>query len=444
MTKKNYDIHCHLLDLSHPNFLALLSRDGLVTESSVKNVIQNLPWYLKILPPGLLSLFKSAVVKNIKNYLKNDAGTYRNLLSVMESPIEYSLLYVDYFLRNKQPIFDIKTSGYSKIILCPLIVDFGYKKSKGTSFYDLPPSKPVANQTLDILNAIYFYYNYEMIPHDSKINRLDVRPKPRDVDKELFEVYPFLGINTQNYDYQSIQSLFNRYFSGYESDSILERKAKLYQNLGTVKVHLDDFINSENDNKFSYLFAGIKLYPPLGFDPWPGNNSEELNKVKLLYSECIRRRLPITVHCSDGGYIADDNSVEFTNPAGKWSKVLSNPDYKDLRINFAHLGSQHNGKTDWQATILNYISYGINKNIYTDISCVTFRPEDYVPLKNIIANPENEQKILFGSDFVINLLWSETSSYNDYLNNLLIKTNPLNDAQKDIICSQNPEKFLFF
>jgi len=48
--------------------------------------------------------------------------------------------------------------------------------------------------------------------------------------------------------------------------------------------------------------------------------------------------------------------------------------------------------------------------------------------------------LLFGSDFLINLLWSP--SYNDYLCNFL-ETPYLTEEQKMAMCATNPERFLF-
>ncbi len=188
---------------------------------------------------------------------------------------------------------------------------------------------------------------------------------------------------------------------------------------------------------YSYLFAGIKLYPPLGFDPWPEDDYPELEKVKYLYSECIRRKLPVTVHCSEGGFITSPLAKQFTDPALKWKKVLDKPEFQDLKINFAHLGSQREGKTDWQKEVISSIS-AIN-NVYTDCSCMTPGKNDYKIISSLI-NKENELKFLFGTDFVINLFWSD--SYNDYLNNF-ISTQYLDDRQKKLMCEINPERFLF-
>jgi predicted TIM-barrel fold metal-dependent hydrolase len=194
---------------------------------------------------------------------------------------------------------------------------------------------------------------------------------------------------------------------------------------------------STDTDYYSYLFAGIKLYPPLGFDPWPSDKRIELDKVKFLYSECIRRKLPITVHCSDGGYKTSPVAQQLTDPSQKWQIVLSRPEYRNLKINFAHLGSQKEGKTDWQQTILANIVR--NRNVYTDCSCLTPLVSDYEIIKKII-DEETESNILFGTDFVINLIWSD--SYNDYLNNF-INSPCLDERQKELISEINPERFMF-
>jgi hypothetical protein len=55
-------------------------------------------------------------------------------------------------------------------------------------------------------------------------------------------------------------------------------------------------------------------------------------------------------------------------------------------------------------------------------------------------NESSESNILFGSDFVINLIWS--NSYNEYLNNF-IQSPYLDNRQKELISEINPERFLF-
>jgi len=79
MVKKFYDIHYHLFDLSHPNLLAFLLNDDLLTENSLKKLISRFPFILQVLPLWVLNLFPGQAVKKIKNYIRYDALNFKNL-----------------------------------------------------------------------------------------------------------------------------------------------------------------------------------------------------------------------------------------------------------------------------------------------------------------------------------------------------------------------------
>ena len=444
MDRKFYDIHYHLFDLSHPNLIAFLLRDDLISKNSVRKLMLKFPFIIKLLPLWMLFLAPAKAAIRIKKYISTDARNFRNLLSVIEGAIEYHFLYTEYFLLKGNKYFGNKSGAkYNKIVLSPLLMDFGYKNLRNEDcFYNLPPSKPIMNQVVDLFNAVWFYYNYDLIIHPEKEGRLKLVPTSIPKEEKLFEIYPFLGINTQNYDLREIVALFDKYFRGYEEDvDPAVRQKKLSDKLGTVRIDLEEMIFKKKEQAdsdyYTYLFAGIKLYPPLGFDPWPEENDSELEKVRFLYSECIRRNIPITVHCSDRGFITSPDAYELTDPSKRWKEVLLRPEFKDLRINFAHLGTQHNDKKEWQNTILNY--FETNRSVYTDCSCQTPYKADYEKVMKIM-NSDNESRILFGSDYVINLIWSE--SYNEYLYNF-IQTNHLDDRQKELMCEINPKRFLF-
>ena len=441
--RKFYDIHYHLFDLSHANLLAFLLRDDLINKGLIKRMLNKIPILIKIVPNGLMGLFPARIARKIREFLQNDSRNLRNLLSVMESAVEYHFLYIEYFLLNEHRFFGkTEANRYSKIVICPQLIDFGYKNlNNNDCFYNVPPSKPVVNQAVDVINAIWFYYNCEIIPHPDRAGRLKVIPCSIPKEDKLFEIYPFLGINTKNYDLFEMVEMFDKYFSGYEDDTPSIRRKKLYDRLGSVKVDTEDMVfrrkEKTGSSYYTYLFAGIKLYPPLGFDPWPEEDQNELDKVRFLYSECIRRRLPVIVHCSDGGFRTTGDSNLFTDPSLRWKKVLTRPELRDLKINFAHLGNRKGGEQDWLQAILEYIRK--NKNVYSDCACITPQMKDYEMIRNIM-NEDVESKILFGSDFMINLIWSD--SYNEYLRNFLL-TPFLDDRQRSLMCETNPEKFLF-
>lgn len=119
--------------------------------------------------------------------------------------------------------------------------------------YDLK-SKTIVNQTIDMFNGI----------HDYK-TRLRKNGKP--------EIYPFLEITQRGdqYDLNYIKTkIFDKYFSDFET---VDRREKMINNMGAFDGNIDNF-------------SGIKLYPPLGFDPWPDPklDAKEHEKVLLIYT----------------------------------------------------------------------------------------------------------------------------------------------------------------
>ncbi|GAH85893.1 unnamed protein product, partial [marine sediment metagenome] len=201
----------------------------------------------------------------------------RNLLSFMESSINFDFLIIEYFLKTKAPVVSanneitIDDTTYNKIVLCPLIMDFGYKNIDNKNiFYNVPPQKPVTSQIIDLFKAIETYYNNEIaIKKENKRNKFDVKEVKIDKSEKLFEIYPFMGINPDNYKYTRIEEMLNKYFSDFsKKDTKQERQRKLYEKMGNFNGDLDDEKNCKN------IFAGIKLYPPLGINPWPKGCSE--------------------------------------------------------------------------------------------------------------------------------------------------------------------------
>jgi predicted TIM-barrel fold metal-dependent hydrolase len=179
-------------------------------------------------------------------------------------------------------------------------------------------------------------------------------------------------------------------------------------------------------------FAGVKLYPQLGFDPWPAS-TEERQKNEYLYSYCAKKQIPITTHCSDGGFAVCDEAAAFTNPA-RWRLVLQA--FPELKINFAHMGKQSKKKfilfsqTAWQKEVLALIAE--YPNTFADFSCTAFDDKFYRALKQLLAGqPHICNRILFGSDFMINLLWC--NSYNDYLK-LFLQNKHLTKKEKQALC----------
>ncbi len=328
------------------------------------------------------------------------------------------------------------------------------------------PKHPIAKQTGDIFYAIRTYFRFELEEKPGK-NKFKLSKETQNWytkrDSKLFEIYPFMGLNTQNYTLDELIKLLDKFFKDFHKEEKAEdRKNKLFEKMGMLdsNMYRDEEIKNltkeEKNEKetlfwnknhiasdYQHAFAGIKVYPQLGFDPFPEDDSWEFEKVKYLYKYCIDKRIPITTHCSDGGYKTDDND-ELTSPS-KWKKVLEYK-YKDeegkeikfenLTLNFAHFGSQKNGKTEWKKSIIELIKK--YDNIYTDISCKD--KAYYNSLEDDLKDEILQNRILFGSDFSINMLVTGTDSYNENLQDF-VEAKSL--EHKVNLCERNPERFLF-
>jgi len=361
-------------------------------------------------------------------------------LSFFEIPLEYQFLVLDYHLKDEMKMNDKKqlivgNNAYDKIVLCPLIMDFGRKNISEGLFYKYTPKSPIANQVGDLLYAIRTYYRFDVMVKDNKMfltDEIDLEDGKRE---KLFEIYPFMGLNTQNYDkWEDIEKVLKNYFDDFKKDDAAqERRNKLWKKMGK----LDSNMYNKTDGYYFNIFAGIKVYPQLGFDPYP-KNSKELYKVKRLYKYCIDKRIPITTHCSDGGFKSGNND-KLTSPLTKWKNVLETEEFKTLTLNFAHFGSQKDKQTEWQDAIIELTKQ--YPNVYTDISCNDMSEKYYKDLENLFTNknPQLHERVLFGSDFSINMLVTDAKSYNEYLETFVDYQLP---HQTDM-CENNPERFLF-
>jgi len=410
-----YDIHCHLLNLSHPAFVTIIES----MRHRPREVI-----YSQIASFDYLA----------SSLLKRGGENLRNLLAVMDNDCADILFLLEDDLsgqfkepkktpgfRQAPPLRNgklyIADQQFSSFVLTPLIMDFLAPSSfSPETYYNRPPQKWIEAQIIDVLFAICTYR--------------EKRPSG------FLKIYPFLGINTGHYTAEELSAFLEQWLGNYtKSENDIERRFLSYS------------FDAIADFQSYSIFSGIKLYPPMGFDPWPEDPAER-EKVELLYSFAETKGVPITTHCDDQGYriISLEESLKFTAPS-RYRPVLQK--YPRLILNFAHMGKRHirtirgNEQADWRKDIFDLIiEY---PNVYSDFSFTAGEPSFYEELAstlNHLKEPQQEkiiQRILFGSDFMVNLF--KVRSYRDYLE--YFSESVLSVEKKRLFCSDNPRRFLF-
>ncbi len=451
--KTAYDIHLHAFNLSHPSLMVFVRRSlrelakGLLVPRRIPlGFLVVVLVVVLILLSALLLLFYwilplrrlargliRALIGRITRLLKS----FANLLLVLENDIGSTFLLMENCLREREnPLLDAEGlnlggTRYGRIVLTPLMMDFGYKNKTAPGepprrwfHYDVPAGKPIVEQVVDVFRAIRVYAETESEPSlAAKYSALDASTR------RVFEIYPFLGLNPANYTLEKIEGLLKKYFARY-SGRRADFLAQFAQFDGNID-HLGD-----------HVFAGIKVYPPLGFDPWPDGDPEAMAKIDRLYTRCSEKGIPLTTHGGKGGFVTvDRDRLNAITDVSKWARALQH--YRDLWIDLAHFPMgrlERNRQEETLALVLKY------ENVYVDVSCRATSDVYYQRLRALLDRlpPKDAEKlrsrVLFGSDFAINLMWIE--SYNRYLD-LFSRTTALTPAEKDAFCSVNPERFLF-
>ena len=219
---------------------------------------------------------------------------------------------------------------------------------------------------------------------------------------------------------------------------------------------------------------GIKLYPPIGFNPYPKNPPARYNEF---YEWCCQKDIPLTVHCQKGSYSAGKEKGkldEYTTPLN-WERLLRKPEFQKLRINFAHFGGETGADDMFEPFRIDrdswtYILIQLLKkypNTYADISAYDYdKKEHRNNLAKIFEKDESGKfgdghkladKLLWGSDVPMVISGKSyregfkgrgTSEYKHYFSGFLksINSAKLDDQQKKKIVNNmtniNPKKFL--
>ncbi|MCF3974542.1 amidohydrolase family protein [Paracoccus salsus] len=163
-------------------------------------------------------------------------------------------------------------------------------------------------------------------------------------------------------------------------------------------------------------FAGVKLYPPMGFKPLenagvgfsharvtpPGRGTALDRELRKLYAWCQANDVPIAAHAS-ASMGAGPGTAGYSAP-WLWRPVLR--DYPDLRVNLAHFGGfGGHGNPQWENELIAMLDS--SPNLYFDSGFWTeamagapTRPEALRSTRALFASePLAAQRMLYGSDW---------------------------------------------
>lgn len=220
---------------------------------------------------------------------------------------------------------------------------------------------------------------------------------------------------------------------------------------------------------------GIKLYPPIGFNPCPEALPE---RYKEFYRWCCTNDVPLTTHCQTGSFAAGKEKAQLdanTTPEN-WQRLLSIPEFSTLRINFAHFGGETGtddmfvpfriDKDSWT-----YILIGLLKkypNTYADLAAYDYsKSEHRENLRKIFEKDADgdfgpghklADKLLWGSDVPMvvsdkayreNHATDGISAYKHYIQGFvetIRSSQALSKDKQEVIIQNltetNPKKFL--
>lgn len=157
---------------------------------------------------------------------------------------------------------------------------------------------------------------------------------------------------------------------------------------------------------------GIKLYPPIGFNPYPKILPD---KFREFYTWCCEQDIPLTVHCQKGSYSAgkEKENLDMNTTPMNWKRLFKDPDLRKLRINFAHFGGEtgtddmfepfRTDKDSWTFILIKLLKN--HPNTYADISAYNYAKRKH--RNDLVKIFEKDAMNEFGDGYKLadKLLW---------------------------------------
>ena len=183
--------------------------------------------------------------------------------------------------------------------------------------------------------------------------------------------------------------------------------------------------------------VGVKLYPPMGFQPW-GNTFRDAEKdwwppgapsdfgkaldadLAELYAYCIDEDAAILAHCNDSLGAGDDYG-DRAHPK-YWNEALSNKEFNSLRISLGHSGGYRKviRNKRWFQEVVKFAANPKFENAYFDFSNFDWlryryrREELGLHMNALFTVPGTSalmSKLLYGSDWYMLISEKEYEKY---------------------------------
>ena len=309
MPEKFFDTHCHLFNIVDvPLYESLNGKIEMNTVVKLLGAISA--------SSALLTGFLQHKIHDYKEFIQFfERGQDENIRSLASQILQ--------------------ASNADQVILTPLVMDFDCTRHDCGEDNDLCFGKDCPLQKSRQTSATYDP------TAAGQFNRLQASIKSfHDQHSDWgqnIKILPFLG-----FDLRKLTP---------NASTALTELQKLWDSVGVSKELRAQGFNSIESGKA----LGIKLYPPLGFNPYP-HQPEALQPYKEFYEWCIEKQIPITVHCQSGSFSTTKKkrTIKNNTHASNWlrlfedwdsGKINSSHDINELRINFAHFGGE-NGLED--------------------------------------------------------------------------------------------------
>ncbi len=416
--KSFIDCHCHAFNfVDIPMYLTLADKVQVGTVGR-----------LKAAAGALLFLPKLLVDKNA---IKNKVEEYKEFILFFERALQRNVEMILNEIRDQ-----LSQPDDTEILITPLVMDFDVLLEK--EMLAQMGKEPSVREQFKRLGAA--------------VNAIDFTNYP------FVKVCPFVG-----FDLRKLKKTDKNRLDGF--------KAFFNDNNTLGKNSINDLGQGK--------ILGIKLYPPIGFNP---NPSPFHQKYRDFYTWCCDEDIPITVHCQKGSYSAgkEKKNLDANTTPENWKKLLKKPEFKKLRINFAHFGGETGtddmfepfriDKDSWTYIIIELLK--TYPNTYADFSAYDYDKAEH--RKNLMkifekdakgdfnfsgtANFKLKDKLLWGSDVPM-VISSKSyrkghtskgkSNYKFYFQGFINSINAskkLSDQEKQTIIfnitDKNPKKFL--